>query len=216
MRPFMNALNKSFLEFTTIDEAHSVDESMIPYYGRHGTKQFIRGKPIRWRYKFWIGTTRLGYIEWFEPYQEFTSTIPNKYKNVELDSGVVLTFADELQKNFPNLPFHLYFDNFFTSLSLLHHLKNRGLKGTGTIKANRITDIALSHPNEHKKQNRDSYEYMLDAGKKIVTCRWNDNNLATLASNNASVKPLSQVKRFSQREKKYIMVEQSRIIKKIQ
>lgn len=202
MRPFINALNKTFFEFAPIEEAHSVDESMIPYYGRHGTKQFIRGKPIRWGYKFWMGTTRLGYIEWFEPYQGSSSTIPSRYKNLGLGSSIVLTFADELQRNFPNLPFHLYFDNFFTSLSLLHQLQVRELKGTGTIRENRITDSVLSHPNEHKKHNRGSYEYMLDADKQIIICRWNDNNLVTLASNNTSVKPLSQVKRFSQKEKK--------------
>lgn len=40
---------------------------MVPYFGRHGAKQFIRGKPIRWGYKLWTGATRLGYIEWFDP-----------------------------------------------------------------------------------------------------------------------------------------------------
>lgn len=42
---------------------------MVPYFGRHGSKQFIRGKTIRWGYKFWMATTISGYIEWFEPYQ---------------------------------------------------------------------------------------------------------------------------------------------------
>ena len=32
----------------------SVDESMVPYYGRHSTKQHFRGKPIRFGYKVWI------------------------------------------------------------------------------------------------------------------------------------------------------------------
>ena len=37
----------------------SIDESMIPYFGRHLTKQFIRGKPIRWGYKAWVATSLL-------------------------------------------------------------------------------------------------------------------------------------------------------------
>lgn len=214
IRPFINALNKKFLELAPVEEAHSVDESMVPYYGRHGTKQFIRGKPIRWGYKFWTGTTRLGYIEWFDPYQGSSCIIPNKYKNLGLGSSVVLQFADELQKRFPNLPFHLYFDNFFTSLTLLHQLSLRQLKGTGTMRENRITGSVLSPPNEHKKRNRGAYEYMHDPDKHIIVCRWNDNNLVTLASNSTTVHTILQAKRYSQKEKKSVMIEQPTIVKK--
>ena len=31
----------------------SYDESMIQYFDRHGCKQFIRGKPIRFGFKMW-------------------------------------------------------------------------------------------------------------------------------------------------------------------
>ena len=50
VRLFLNILNKSFLAsgdaFGSTDV--SIDESTIPYYGRHPTKQFIHGKTIRW------------------------------------------------------------------------------------------------------------------------------------------------------------------------
>ena len=28
-------------------------KSMVPYYGRHSSEMFIKGKPIRFRYKLW-------------------------------------------------------------------------------------------------------------------------------------------------------------------
>ncbi|GBP64812.1 PiggyBac transposable element-derived protein 3 [Eumeta japonica] len=43
-----------------LEEHYSVDEAMIPYYGRHGCKQHIKGKPIRYGFKAWVGATRLG------------------------------------------------------------------------------------------------------------------------------------------------------------
>lgn len=35
VRPLFNALNKKFQEHTPVFEKHSVDEAMIPYFGRH-------------------------------------------------------------------------------------------------------------------------------------------------------------------------------------
>lgn len=44
IRPLLDMLNNRFHEFTPHEEFHSVDESMVPYFRRHGTKQFIRGR----------------------------------------------------------------------------------------------------------------------------------------------------------------------------
>ena len=44
VRLLFDILNTSFKRFLSANN-FSVDESMIPYYGRHGTKQVIRGKP---------------------------------------------------------------------------------------------------------------------------------------------------------------------------
>ena len=41
------------MEGLPLDQNLSIDEVMIPYFGRHGTKQFIRGKAIRYGFKLW-------------------------------------------------------------------------------------------------------------------------------------------------------------------
>ena len=53
VRPIFDNLNKTATKWILpFSDGHfSVDETMIPYYGRHSTKQFIRGKPIRFGYK---------------------------------------------------------------------------------------------------------------------------------------------------------------------
>ncbi|CAF4947379.1 unnamed protein product [Pieris macdunnoughi] len=53
-------IDGNLLEFSPLEEHYSVDEAMIPYYGRHGCKQHIKGKPIRYGFKAWVGATRLG------------------------------------------------------------------------------------------------------------------------------------------------------------
>ncbi|KAF2895998.1 hypothetical protein ILUMI_10177 [Ignelater luminosus] len=54
LRPLIEKVNKLFIRYTPVSEDMSIDESMIPYFGRNGCKQFIRGKPIRFGYKAWV------------------------------------------------------------------------------------------------------------------------------------------------------------------
>lgn len=43
--------NARFLMHVPHEEFHSIDESMVPYYGKHGCKQFIRGKSISYGFQ---------------------------------------------------------------------------------------------------------------------------------------------------------------------
>ena len=47
----------------------SHDESMIEYFGKHGCKQAIRNKPIRFWYKVWCQNTVSGFLFAFDLYQ---------------------------------------------------------------------------------------------------------------------------------------------------
>ncbi|KAJ8914014.1 hypothetical protein NQ315_012037 [Exocentrus adspersus] len=58
VRPLFTLLNQNFLRYAPKVENHSVDEAMVPYFGRHGCKQFIRGQPIHWGYKLWAFYTK--------------------------------------------------------------------------------------------------------------------------------------------------------------
>ncbi|KAF2891302.1 hypothetical protein ILUMI_14871 [Ignelater luminosus] len=53
VRPMLRYLNEKFRDRTLYEKNHSVNEGMVPYFGRHGCKQYIYGKPIRYGYKFW-------------------------------------------------------------------------------------------------------------------------------------------------------------------
>ena len=50
VRVLFEMLNFNFKQYDSFVN-HSVDESIIPYYGKHGTKPFIREKPIMFRFK---------------------------------------------------------------------------------------------------------------------------------------------------------------------
>ena len=51
--PLMANLNKRHMKHWPVLQQLSVDEYMIPYYGHHGCKQHIHGKPVRFGFKVW-------------------------------------------------------------------------------------------------------------------------------------------------------------------
>ncbi|KAI4457590.1 transposase is4 [Holotrichia oblita] len=115
-------LNKKVMENGRVEQKHSVDEPMVSYYGRHGPKQFLNGKPIRCGYKLWVGSSRLGYVYWLEPYQGISTNISTTYADYGIGASVVLEYADALRRKWPEIKFHLFFDNFFTSVNLVQLL----------------------------------------------------------------------------------------------
>ena len=62
VRPLINLLNKQCLKHFFPKQHISVDESMVPCYGKHGAKQYIHGKPTKFGYKMWVATAHLGYV----------------------------------------------------------------------------------------------------------------------------------------------------------
>ena len=66
VRPIFSALNDTY-KMMPHTKRLSIDESMIPYYGRHGCKQFIRGKPTWFGYKLWSLASPTGYLFHMEP-----------------------------------------------------------------------------------------------------------------------------------------------------
>lgn len=213
VRPLITHLNKKFLEHAFLEQDHSIDEAMVPYTGRHGCKQYIHGKPIRYGYKLWVGTTRLGYINWFEPYQGASTNISTTYKELGVGSSVVLEYADALRSKWKDMKFHLFFDNFFSSIPLLENLDDKNMFGTGTIRENRIPSSTLRDSKSMKKSERGTYDYIKLTDANIVFVKWNDNSIVTLCSNASGVNPVQSVKRYSQKDKRFIQVDQPHVVK---
>lgn len=213
VRPLFDMLNSNFVAYAPYQENHSVDEAMIPYYGGHSCKQYIRGKPIRWGYKFWVGATRLGYVIWFLPYQGQSALDLTDYKKLGLGASVVLQYSYVLWKIDSDAPFHLFFDNFFTSIPLLDELRVRGFKATGTIRENRLSGCPLPKNKVLQKSERGTFKYKSARDEEIVVCKWNDNSVVTVASNALKVMPTLKTRRFSQQHKRYIQIDQPAAIK---
>ena len=95
----------------------TIDKTMIPYLGKHETKQFICGKPIRFGFKLWCLASTVGYL----PHAASHCGADSKLSNIFLGQGadVVLNLAE---KGGLSNGFSVTNDNLFTSFSLLEEL----------------------------------------------------------------------------------------------
>jgi len=164
VRPLFTALNSKFVTHFPRQQDLSVDESMVPYHGRHSTKQYIRGKPIRFGYKVWSINTSLGYCMQLDPYHCTGTTIPE----LGLGGSIVVKICSVL----PSENYVVYLDNFFTSLLFLQRLSASGIKVQCVSIA---LKTALSAVEKVKKMTRGTSDHRLDSNSNIVIVRWHDN-----------------------------------------
>lgn len=207
VRPLFTMMNERFLQYNPQLQKLSVDESMIPYYGHHGCKQFIRGKPIRFGYKTWCLNTCTGYLLQCEPYQGAGTTPLDP--SLGMGGSVVMNLLSKLP---PDVHYTVFFDNLFTSLKLIDRLTQKGTGGTGTVRVNRLESCNLQDPKSMGKTARGTYDFKQDVANKLIVVRWNDNSVVTAVSNCCSIEPVQKAKRWSSALKKVIDVDQPNLI----
>ena len=200
VRPLQNEVKTSLQQFGIFSKNLSIDEQMVPYFGRHSIKMFIRGKPIRFGYKNWVLASSSGYPYKFETYMGASE---GSEKGKPLGPRIVLGLLSVVEN--PKCH-HVFFDNFFTSYNLLKSLKELDFKATGTIRENRTMKCPLQPSKIISKKERAFYDYRSDNNVMIV--QWKDNKVVYMGSNTVGIEPINKVKRYSQKAKMNIEVPQ--------
>lgn len=214
VRPMSDLLKQKFMLHFQPVQFLSHDESMIEYFGKHGCKQCIRNKPIRFGYKVWCLSTANGYLINFDLYQGKTLDGNMKLeKIVGKCSATVLHLLDHLPDEKRNFPYFLFFDNLFSGYELLMHLRERNYLSTGTIRDNRLRKCPIQSVATMKKEPRGSLSCATDLQNDIHVCRWVDNAVVTMVSNVHGNEPMTQAKRYSQKEKKIVNIDYPNIVK---
>ena len=200
MRPIFDICNQNY-KILDLPQLLSVDEAMVPYYGRHGTKQYMRGKPVRYGYKLWCLCDTAGYLYHCEPYCGQRTQLLST--GLGQGADVVLGLAEKCDLR----PGHcLVFDNFFTGLPLMNALSERGLGGTGTARDNRIGKAHGLTPVERmKKMPRGTTSATFS--DDIAVVRWMDNKPVTIVSNVHGSTPLGKCSRWSRQERRRITLD---------
>lgn len=112
----------------------------------------------------------------------------------------------------------IYFDDYYTSIPLLHYLESQGIYALGTIQRNRLgKNCKLPTQKDFMKESveRATYEEQVTnyEGKDIsVTC-WKDNKMVTLASTYVGSEPATTVSRYDKKNKTTIFIACPKIIR---
>jgi DNA excision repair protein ERCC-6 len=206
LRPFFDLLNQKFVQFGIFAHNLSIDEEMVPYFGRHSCKMFIRGKPVRFGFKLWCLTSENGYLFQFSPYGGSST---KRIEGLPLGSEVVFNLLESVEN--PNLH-KVFFDNFFTSYSLMAMLREKGFFATGTVRENRIGNCKLKSVKLLGKECKGTFDFAFEKKNEICAVRWNDNSVVTVLTNVGAINPLVIAKRYNRKEKKTVNVQQPNVI----
>ena len=142
MRSFYKLINDRCFKFRENVPYLAVDEAMIPYFGKNNSKQRIQNKPVRVGYKMWVLAEESGYIVQFDPYQGEKQNGPQRSKPHSWGLGEMTVL--ELVENLPkDISYHIFIDNFFTSVRLMKFLGNKNIKASGTLKQIGLPKIVL-------------------------------------------------------------------------
>ena len=119
----------------------SVDESMVPYFGKHGVKQYIHGKPITFEFKLWVMATQLGCCIQFHQ-SAGKNSILQEHENIGrgLGASVVANLVSKLPV-MQTSNYHIAMGNYFTSSALVRHVIAMGAAATGMVRANRMESV---------------------------------------------------------------------------
>lgn len=192
---------------------------MVPYKEtRPGNRrQYLPEKPKKWGFKVFVRAGVSGLVYDFLPYggdDTFRNECFNDYEeSLGLGAKVVLALCKTIVKR----PAVVYFDNFFTSLELIHLLREEyGIFSLGTINANRLRDCKNHLPSDKvlSKKGRGSSKQVVCNNKKVAVVKWLDNKVVTLASSFVDSYPMEKIKRWSKNDKARVDINCPQIIKK--
>ena len=165
----IQVLQKKYSELYVPEQNLSHDEAMIAYFGKNSLKQAIRNKPIRFGYKAWCLTTVSGYLVTFDLYQGVGVGTNHQANvvNVGASGASVLDLLDILPEDKRRLSYHIFGDNYFSSLKLVDSLVERNYNYTGRIRSDRLKGKPnLTSSDQFKKKTEDPVK--LSVCKMIV------------------------------------------------
>ena len=215
VRPLLDAIRQRCLQLER-PAAAAVDEQMIPFTGTTNLKQYVPNKPNPVGLKNWVLAGENGLMIDFEVNQgkqkivSMLTDLPVR-PEIGLGEAVVLRLSQTLPERCK-----LYFDRFFTSLSLLDALSDKNIRATGTIMKNRVPrSVDLPTQKDLKNRGASQCSVRQDPAKgPLGVTTWLDNKPVILASNHEGIHPEDECKRWSKKDRRFVAVRRPAVVRR--
>ncbi len=174
--PFYNYLKSQCAKLYQPARELSIDERMVKSKARTHFRQYIRNKPTKWGYKFWVLADISGYTVDFDLYAG---------KSVQVsDKGLSYDVVRNLLQPYLNQGYKLFCDNFYTSPLLFNDLVDTGIVATGTLNTNRkeVPEEVVIMKKFLDSKPRGTGYYFRAKDSKITFCVWRDTKTVVMAS----------------------------------
>ena len=153
----------------------AIDERMVKSRHRSGIRQYIKDKPTRWGIKLWVlADSSNGYTVDFDVY------IGRAAGRDVSANGLGYDIVMKLMQRFLNQGYHLFVDNFYTSVTLFKDLFTQGVPATGTVmETRRDFPPGLKNGKEWAKgKQRGSMRWERDP--PCLALQWVDNKVVAM------------------------------------
>ena len=182
LRLLFNHIEKHFQEALQPECHQSIDEHTCKFKGKSIMRQYMKNKPIKWGFKFWFCCgAKSGYLYEFNMYV-------GKKGNTELGLGesAVISLCQKLKDRYC----YVFFDNYFTSPTLLVELLQMGMYATGTVMASRKHITILKQDKEMKRGENDWF-----SASHHSAIKWMGSKSVILLPNYLNPKEMQQIDR---------------------
>lgn len=172
VQPLIDRVRERLLQLP-VENNLAINEQIIPFKGNFFAKQYIKDKPRPWGIKVFCLNGRNG-----QPYDFFiyqgSKTPLDQYiiKQFGYGSAVVLKLAERIPESAGH---YLFFDNYFPSFQLFEALKEKNIRGAGTIRINRFANPKLSSERTLQAKGRGFSSQCVSSYGAVIVTRWNDN-----------------------------------------
>ena len=149
IRPLLQLLLEKFENLYVLEKNILINESMTPFKGRIGFRQFIKNKPTHFGITVRVlAKSSTGYVSLLQVYTG------RDRASCQTEVGQGMRLVNDLIQPYEHKGYHLYVDNFYTSPELFSLLYEREVYACGTLRKGRRNvpgEITIDNSCRHQR-----------------------------------------------------------------